>query len=156
TVPAPGNRSSGPLSSRRPLLASWNRPALDREAASRLARRSPSALAPAPARGLLGAPAGADQVQSPRHRPHGAAQPRGDLGVRVALQLPGGDPTQLLITQGPEQSAILIGHQGGELGGRLGPDDLGRVVNIVFPAGGEGRHVAQLPAPALLSRLPPV
>ena len=47
------------------------------------------------------------------------AQPRGDLGVGLALHLPDRHRAQRLIPQAVEQAPALVGHQGGELGGGL-------------------------------------
>ena len=47
------------------------------------------------------------------------AQPRGDLGVGLALHLPDRHRPQRLVPQAVEQVPALVGHQGGELGGGL-------------------------------------
>ena len=52
-----------------------------------------------------------------------AAQPRGDRGVGLAFHLPDRHRAQGLIPQAVEQSPALVGHQGGELGGRLRTQD---------------------------------
>ena len=53
------------------------------------------------------------------HGPARTAQPGGDRVLGVSLHPPDGDLPQGLVGQGVEQPAVLLGHDGGRLGGWL-------------------------------------
>ena len=65
----------------------------------------------------------ADQVEPPGHGPPGAAETNGDLVVGVALHPPEGNLTQRVVSQAIQEPGVLLGHDRGELGCRLRPDD---------------------------------
>src|SRR5262249_39440228 len=69
-------------------------------------------------------PDAADPLQPAPDRARHAPQPRGDLLGGVVLHLEQRDGPEVGVPQAVEQGPALLGHLGGELGGRLPGQDL--------------------------------